>query len=111
MRIGVSAMRGHDGIDTNSRALTRDGIVSTGDRVDGGAEGVADLIENNELDGVLVADPFQRHAGDVGSKHLLVEVRHEVAYDSVASKSVNEYLTIVWLQLQVGLKSITQAIT
>lgn len=104
-------MRGHDGIDPNFGALARDGVVATRDGVNDGSEGVTDLIENNELDGVLVADPFQRHAGDVGSKHLLVEVRHEVAYDSVASKSVNGYLTIVWLQLQVGLKLKTQAIT
>jgi hypothetical protein len=42
--------------------------------VHGPAKGIADLAQGNQPDGVLVANPFQRHSGDVCSEYVLLEV-------------------------------------
>jgi hypothetical protein len=42
------------------------------DAVQQGAAGIGHLFEMVEAHSVLVADPFKRHTGDIGSQYLVM---------------------------------------
>ena len=51
--------------------------------IQGLAEGIGDLADEMQADGVPVVDPLERHARDVGTKDLLGQAVHDRPHRTV----------------------------
>jgi len=74
--VGVGALGGQNGIDRDPGAKPAVGIDPAMELVQDRPEGIGDLAEYQIPGRILVTDPFQRHAGNIGSEYLLIQVVH-----------------------------------
>jgi len=72
-RIAALPHRGDDRVDLEHRAFTRHGVGAPIQLEDRRAAGVGDLLLVIESRRLAVVDPFERHAGDIGAQHRLVQ--------------------------------------
>ena len=63
--MGVLSICGNDRIHTDHALMAADGIESAMDLVKCFSERVRDLVKRDQLDCILVSNPFQWHAGHV----------------------------------------------
>lgn len=67
MLVGMLALRGNDGVDTDHALATADGVDSAMNLEQCFSKGVADLVKRNQPDGFLISDPLERHSGYVSA--------------------------------------------
>jgi hypothetical protein len=72
VRVRMAPVTGDNGIDVDKTSGAGEGADATVDAVDNAAQGVTDLVQGNEACRVLVADPLQRHSGNIGPQYLLL---------------------------------------
>jgi hypothetical protein len=72
--MGMVTVTGDDCVDVDHALNAGKRIDTAVYAVQSPAEGITDLAKGNEPHGILVADPFQRHTGDVCPEYLLLEV-------------------------------------
>lgn len=68
------AVTGDDCVDVDYALDAGTGVDTAVYTVQSPAKRITDLSQENKPNGILVADPFKRHAGDVCSEYLLLEV-------------------------------------
>lgn len=91
----VSTQRGDDGVDLNHAALGGGCIDAAMDSVKRAATGVGDPVVVVKLDRLLVTDPLQWHAADVGSQNLLLQTRHDTLLPWYGRANIDHKLQIV----------------
>ena len=70
--VGMVSGAGDYCIDFDCALHAGDGIDSAANPVERAAQGIAHLVQRDQPDGFLVTDPFQGHAGNIGSQNLLL---------------------------------------
>lgn len=68
----MGAVCGNDRVDRNLGALPAARIDAAVQVIEDAAQRIADLIEHDQSNRILITDPLKRHSGDVGSEYLLI---------------------------------------
>ena len=66
----VMTLAGDNRVDIDHALLATKRINAAMNSIQCTSQGITDLAQSNQADCVLIADPFQRHAGNVRSQYL-----------------------------------------